>query len=253
MKIQGKIILSRFFVNSVLASALVLNGILVFSFSASSPVSLPQQNMFQLLVLNSVLIFTGLSLINLFGGRYCLQMMAAKQNEEKLTGCMTRYSFTPLYERMLQESKVSQEPFTLLMVNIDHFETINNSHGHLLGDDILSLLGETVRSVFRTADISCRWGGDQILVALKNCEVVSASQLAEKLLAEIRRLEVVCGEESVTFTSSVGIAQMIKEDTPESLVARAETGLYSACDAGHDTYDVGYDWIVIEYYCEPIC
>lgn len=93
---------------------------------------------------------------------------------------------------------------------------------------------------------------DQILIVLKDCATKDSSRIATKILNIIRNETLTKNGEEIGITVSIGVAQMLSDDNTETLISRAETGVYSARDIGRNTYAIGYDWVLIDYSCEPI-
>ncbi len=165
---------------------------------------------------------------------------------------MTRQDFIAKFEHILLDSSFSNVPLSLLMIDIDHFRRINDKYGHQAGDKVLAMLSKSVQSILRTSDISCRWAGDQFLVVLNDCAVQDACRIAAKVLVMVRKKNLRIGRKTIRVTTSIGVAQRVTDDTVKTLIARAETGLHSACDNGRNTSAIGYDWILLEYYSKPI-
>ncbi len=181
-----------------------------------------------------------------------LQKQAAGDQEtDSLTGFMYRQIFNQVFEQALLDTRRTLEPLSLVMIDIDRFRLINEEHGHLAGDSLLTMLSQSIQTVLRASDITCRWDGNRFIVVLKDCSEKDACRLAGNILEKIRQQRHLNGK-AIKITSSIGVAHMLSSDDSQTLIARAETGLYSARDEGRDTYAIGYDWILIDYYCEPI-
>lgn len=174
------------------------------------------------------------------------------QGLDPLTGLKTRHSLWAIFQETLDHSQRTLEPLSVLLIDIDHFRLVNERYGHMAGDEILAMLGESIRAVLRGGDLTCRWEGDQILAVLENCGSRDSCRIAEKILKEFRLQTLRRGRKKIKITVSIGVAQMVSGDTAESLTERAETGLYAARDNGRDGYAIGYDWILIEYRYDPI-
>jgi len=193
-----------------------------------------------------------LAVVNLLFNKFRNQPSRDTRHVDLLTGFMTRHAFGEIFEHTLLDAKRSLEPLSVLIVDVDHFRLINERYGHQVGDELLIMLSKSIQSVLRASDITCRWEGDQILIVLKDCSTKDSCRIAEKILEKIRTQTLDRGKEKINITTSIGIAQMISGDNTETLAARAETGLHSARDNGRNTYAIGYDWILIEYRCDPI-
>ena len=181
-------------------------------------------------------------------------ILTRNKHVDELTGFMTRHAFGQVFDHFILDTKRSLEPLTVLLVDVDHFRQVNEEYGHEAGDKILFLLSQSIESVLRASDLTCRWEGDTILIALKDCTERDGCRLARKILGKVREQRLVSSEKTkdISISTSIGVAQMATGDDAQSLVVRAETGLHSARDNGRDTYAIGYEWILIDYACDPI-
>ena len=201
---------------------------------------------------NSLLLFVVLIAVNLLFRKIQQKSLRDSQHVDELSGFMTRQDFVQVFEHSMLDSNRSNEPLSLLMIDIDHFRRVNEKHGQQAGDQTLTMLSKSIQSALRSSDITCRWAGDQFLVVLKDCTVQDGCRIAADILANVRQQELVMGKKTIRVTTSIGVAQMNKDDIAKTLIARAETGLHSAIDNGRNSSAIGYDWILLEYYSKPI-
>jgi diguanylate cyclase (GGDEF)-like protein len=153
---------------------------------------------------------------------------------DQLTGCLNRAAGVMSLQGELRRARRARRPVSILMIDIDHFKTINDSQGHLGGDVVLEKMGALIGNVLRTTDIRCRFGGDEFLVILPETALEGAEQAALKLRAAMRNLEL--GFEN-RVTLSIGVAQAERgEMDATALVGRADAALYKAKQAGRDTF-----------------
>jgi diguanylate cyclase (GGDEF)-like protein len=253
MKADRTTLWLQLILNGALLLGLVLSGIGSYSLSSGYPCnSSSELTLHKIFLVSSILFVVVLAAANLLFSKFRNQPSHDIQHVDHLTGFMTRHAFGEVFEHTLLDAKRSLEPLSVLLVNIDHFRRINERHGHQIGDEVLIMLSESIQSVLRASDITCRWEGDQILVVLQECSTKDSCRIAVKMMEKIRSQTLERGKEKINITTSIGIAQMVSSDTIETLAARAETGLHSARDNGRNTYAIGYDWILIEYCCDPI-
>lgn len=252
MKADRTKLFFQLLLNSALLLGLVLSGIVLYSLSSYTGNNSSAQTLLKISLTDSILLVIVLAAANLLFKKCRDQPLRDIRHVDLLTGFMTRHAFGEVFEHTLLDAKRSLEPLSVLMVDIDHFRLINERHGHQVGDELLSLLGKSIQSVLRASDVTCRWEGDQILVLLKDCPAKDSCRLADKMLKKIHSQTLELGKKKINITTSIGIAQMVSSDNTETLAARAETGLHSARDNGRNTYAIGYDWILIEYNCDPI-
>jgi diguanylate cyclase (GGDEF)-like protein len=157
---------------------------------------------------------------------------------DALTGVFNRGYFDEVLPRAVAHAARYQEPLSLLLVDTDHFKTINDTHSHLTGDRVLKLVAETLGEHARAADTVCRYGGDEFIVILTSADSTAASAFAERfrrrLRERVRAAVPVLPMDEVTAT--VGIATFL-EDTvvsADDLVRLADSRLYVGKRAGRD-------------------
>jgi len=128
----------------------------------------------------------------------------------------------------------------LLFMDIDHFKQINDTYGHLIGDQVLRMVTATFNHSLRVTDTIGRWGGEEFIAILKDVDDdLTLHQIAEKvrLLVEFSRLDL--EHQTLTVTISIGATLLRPNDTPESIVNRADGLMYRSKKAGRNTITVG--------------
>jgi len=201
---------------------------------------------------SSLLLFVVLIGINLNFRKLKKKSLQDRYPVDEITGFMIRQDFVTVFEESMVDSNQSNEPLSLLMIDVDHFRRVNDKYGQQAGDETLTMLSKAIQSELRDSDITCRWAGDQFLVALKDCTIQGACRIAGNILDTVCRQQLVLETGTIRITTSIGVAQMVTNDSTRTLIARAETGLHSAVDNGRNTSAIGYDWILLEYYTKPI-
>jgi two-component system cell cycle response regulator len=121
----------------------------------------------------------------------------------------------------------------LLHVDVDHFKTINDTHGHQAGDQVLVEVARRLAAAMRTGDELARWGGDEFVAILPDTDVAGALRAAERVRMTVAAHPVAVAGMVLGVTVSVGWASW-SGDTPDDLLARADRALYTAKDAGRD-------------------
>lgn len=159
---------------------------------------------------------------------------------DALTGIGNR-SFIEGRLRATVAEYASQHPAAaVVMVDIDHFKSVNDSHGHAVGDDALRMVATTLRSNVRGTDSVGRWGGEEFLLVLDGLQ--SAADL-ERVCEKLRRLvgwsALPLDEGTLSVTISLGATMLAVGDTPASLVERADGLLYRSKHEGRDRVTVG--------------
>lgn len=117
------------------------------------------------------------------------------------------------------------------MIDVDHFKKINDLFGHFSGDEFLIDLARLITSLIRDADVLTRWGGDEFLVLMPLCDADGASIIAERICRKVAS-KTFLG--SITTTVSIGVGQARDGDNMKEWVARADSALYRAKEAGRN-------------------
>jgi two-component system cell cycle response regulator len=139
---------------------------------------------------------------------------------------------------MLAQEAVSEErPFALLVADIDLFKAINDTHGHDVGDRVLTELGERMRANLRSIDLPCRIGGEEFMIALPDTDMRAACEVAERLRRAVdgKPFEGGAKPGPLSLTISVGVAaREDSSDTLEHMLKRADEALYRAKREGRN-------------------
>ena len=127
-------------------------------------------------------------------------------------------------------------PLTLLMLDVDHFKRVNDTHGHLAGDALLVRLGEVISHAVRNEDVVARFGGEELVVILRSTTIDAATLLADRLRRVVEQTTVAHGGRDVRATVSIGIASYptLLVATPQELLEAADKALYRAKHAGRN-------------------
>jgi len=170
-----------------------------------------------------------------------LQAVLAQADEVSHTDALT---FLPNRKRIVSDlqrevmfSDRYGTPLTISLLDIDHFKTINDTYGHVAGDEVLRTLAMELRDHIRHPDSIGRYGGEEFLVVLPHSTLKAALEQAERLCRHVRTLMISSGESNISLTISIGIAQLKihKEDWQEFL-SRADNALYQAKNNGRDRW-----------------
>ncbi len=167
--------------------------------------------------------------INLYQKR--LEDMAVT---DKLTGIGNRQLLDIALDQSLKLRRRITMPFSVILIDIDRFKSVNDTHGHLKGDEAIRSVAQIVKARVREADILCRWGGEEFILLAHNCKLAQARDLAEELRASIAASPILASDEGLRVTVSCGVAEAHDGDDAESLVGRADRALYQAKDDGRN-------------------
>lgn len=141
-------------------------------------------------------------------------MLNAKLEElamrDGLTNLLNHRTFYTLLEKEVARTQRYDKPLALLMLDIDHFKRVNDTHGHVAGDMILAGLSSVVSSQMRNVDSACRYGGEEISVILPETGMEAAAQVAERIRSAIEQHRFEIGQgQSITITVSIGVASLL--------------------------------------------
>ncbi len=157
-----------------------------------------------------------------------LEFYKKKSTYDPLTGLLNKDSFLEIMKGELEQPRESSPRLSLLMLDVDDFKAVNDTYGHLVGDVVLSSVGQLLHDSLRRHDIAARYGGEEFIV-LASSPVEQAERLAEKLRSVIAEYRAP-GVPSVTV--SIGVTGYISGESGELFIQRADSALYDAKKAG---------------------
>ncbi len=157
---------------------------------------------------------------------------------DPLTGVLNRRGFDKRLQQMVAQLATPDSHGCLVMLDIDHFKNVNDTHGHLLGDKVLQAVGEVLRStVTDPAHVAARFGGEEFAIVMPEATVVQAAALAEAVRVRTRAMRIRqrgAAEVLLTITLSGGVTELRPGDDEHTLIARADAALYRAKRDGRD-------------------
>lgn len=154
---------------------------------------------------------------------------------DALTGLLNRRAAQQALEDEVQRSRRLGEPFSLLMIDADHFKAINDARGHAAGDRALQHLGTLLAAQMRDIDRVGRWGGEEFVVLLPGATLPQAHEVADRLRERCQALPPRWQDEVLPLTLSIGVAQWGgADDDLTALLARADAALYRAKQSGRN-------------------
>ena len=172
--------------------------------------------------------------VNIFQSR--LEEMAST---DRLTGLGNRQTFEIVLKQATAQFARSKSPYSLILFDIDHFKNINDSYGHLSGDEVLKKLAVHIRELTRKSDILCRWGGEEFIILAPDCALLDARRLAENIRTSIMEARFVSKNPDQQLTLSAGITEAREGENGEEVVARADIALYAAKENGRNRIEEG--------------
>lgn len=151
---------------------------------------------------------------------------------DHLSGAYNRAKFDYELEHWVVKSKVENMPLSLMMLDFDDFKKVNDTYGHLIGDNVIIETSAIIMNSIRETDIFARWGGEEFVLLLPNTNKVHAVEMIERLRKSIEGHAFM---EVVRVTCSFGVAQLTSEDDIKSLLQKADKMLYKAKHAGKNS------------------
>ncbi|WP_160108900.1 GGDEF domain-containing protein [Pseudomonas izuensis] len=172
----------------------------------------------------------------LYPVRNTLLYRAATQSalRDPLTDTGNRIAMDQTLLREIEVSRRHLQPLSLLMLDIDHFKQINDTHGHSVGDDVLKAVAASIKHQLRNVDMVFRFGGEEFLIVLSNTSREAAAMVGERLRFAIQAEEYVAEERSILLTVSLGCSTLLPGESAESLLRRADNALYVAKREGRN-------------------
>jgi diguanylate cyclase (GGDEF)-like protein len=196
-------------------------------------------------LVSSLIIVLGSSLISLGLGHIIYHLNRTNFFKEKkleylathdlLTELLSRREFEKRLEASLSEADRYGFPVSLMMIDLDHFKEINDTHGHSAGDEVLKRFGQILKEEKREADVAGRYGGEEFSVVLPHTELDDAKKLSERISDALKGETFAGPDDDFGVTCSIGLTDYaVDAETRDQLVKRADRALYRAKEAGRD-------------------
>jgi diguanylate cyclase (GGDEF)-like protein/PAS domain S-box-containing protein len=161
-----------------------------------------------------------------------LRLMAVT---DELTGLKNRRYIVERLEEEFQRSKRNGRPLGLIMLDIDHFKQVNDSHGHLFGDVVLRVIASRIKSTLRKHDLVGRVGGEEFLIVCPDSSLDDTVVVAERIRNRIDKEEIGDGVHQVRIALSAGVTMSdVKDESSDKVFSRADTALYKAKEEGRN-------------------
>lgn len=169
------------------------------------------------------------------------QQLEALSNTDQLTTLKNRRYFNKHYEDEFKRCARNGQPMSVVVLDIDHFKQVNDTYGHLAGDECLKKVASVIKyHSQRPGDLAVRFGGEEFVVMLPDTDTQGAEKVSEYIREEVQKLRISAGSEVFKVTISLGIATLIPSegDRPEALLNSADSALYQAKENGRNRIEV---------------
>jgi two-component system, cell cycle response regulator len=149
---------------------------------------------------------------------------------DPLTGLYNRRYMESHLGSLLEQAVSRKKPLTVLVLDIDYFKAINDTHGHDAGDDVLREFSFRIKKSIRGIDLACRYGGEEFVVVMPETDITVATMVAERLRRRVATepFPIQDGSRSIEVTISIGISALGRDDTAANILKRADAALYRA-------------------------
>lgn len=172
-------------------------------------------------------------------GQVADQNLEASAREDSLTSLIERRFLAPIMQNETQMAMKTQSPYSVMMIDVDNFKSVNDIHGHQAGDAVLSSIGHILKRSLRVTDYAFRYGGEEFLILMPETPASNAIRAADKLLDKVRNASITLDNgRHLKVSVSIGIAQFDKHPDFEQVIKHAYEKLYEAKHNGKDRYEI---------------
>lgn len=170
-----------------------------------------------------------------------MRTLRARMSQDSLTGLYNHSTTTHYLESAITESNYSGVPFSLVMVDLDHFKSINDTYGHVAGDQVILGISQLFSHRLRSTDIVGRYGGEEFAIIMPKTTKEQAAAVVERLRLGFEKIHFSVNQTRFSNTFSAGIASWLPGDEIETIRERADQALYCAKQQGRNRYCLADD------------
>ena len=210
-------------------------GTILFGADVPSTMFVPSSTQLFYLAIPSVAIPMATISCFMLGSEKLINNLTFLNRHDYLTQCLNKKGGIEELEREVARANRHGRSVTLMLLDIDDFKKINDTHGHLIGDQVLVEFAKKVTDILRVSDQLCRFGGDEFMIILPDTDLQKSNSIAQRIHS--------AGRESllVPWTLSIGISEFYGHgDTQNALFTRADQALYSCKSSGKDKTEFAY-------------
>lgn len=153
---------------------------------------------------------------------------------DSLTGVPNKRALDDALRQAGQLSERHGQPYSLILCDLDHFKSVNDTHGHVVGDHLLQVTAIELERSVRTSDSVYRFGGEEFAILLPHTDDLAAREVAERIREAIATIRVDTGEKELQVTTSCGLATFLPGESTQAWLARADAALYQAKSHGRN-------------------
>ncbi len=168
------------------------------------------------------------------GGARLFETVQQQATTDGLTGLVNRRTLDTRLDEAIARARRLRTPLCVLLGDIDHFKSVNDTYGHGTGDEVLKHVAHALTGVARTSDVVARYGGEEFCVVLEGTEQAGGVRLAERMRLAIKELRFATANGPLSVTASFGVALLLDSDDAHTVRARADAALYRAKERGRD-------------------
>ena len=234
----------RYLTARMFAVVIGLHGLAHVTLAATNPVLVTSEDLLAPSVAFQIYFFEGF-LLSILSACLYIALTAEYLNHDlkqqarfdPLTRTINRRAFLPLAQTAMERRKQEFTPISLLMLDMDHFKRINDTYGHLAGDEVLRQVSSILHQNVRAQDVVCRYGGEEFLVLCPDTHSAEAAKIAERIRTAVEGLAVSYCNDVLKQTVSIGFATFPSNSDHHDLdvlIDTADTGLYTAKAAGRN-------------------
>jgi diguanylate cyclase len=169
--------------------------------------------------------------------RLALAEAELRSNIDALTGLANRRSLDEFFRASMIRAMETDEPLCGFMIDIDHFKKFNDTHGHLIGDQVLRVVAKVLKDSVREGDLAARYGGEELAAVLPGADLAACKEVAERVrrrISEAKLTRRTTGQQIGSVTVSIGVAQFRLAESVEAFIERCDRGLYQAKSTGRN-------------------
>jgi diguanylate cyclase len=153
---------------------------------------------------------------------------------DPLTRLPNRRAFDAGLAQAVADLNASNQPFSVLMLDVDYFKQFNDAHGHVSGDEVLRHLGAKLPQLIKSTDVACRYGGEEFALILRGARLLEAQTAAQRIRHAIETMPIDVEGSMLTITASIGVAEGVRGEEVRKVIARADECVYASKRAGRN-------------------